>query len=61
MSGRAGKVDGDNVSFKIKREFNGNAFVMNYAGMVAGDELKLKMTVEGRDMPAREMTLKRAK
>ena len=49
------------MSFKIKREFNGNAFVMNYAGMVAGDELKLKMTVEGRDMPAREMTLKRAK
>ncbi len=55
-----GKADGDNVSFKVKREFNGNAFVMNYAGKVDGDEMKLTMTVEGREM-RREMTLKRAK
>jgi hypothetical protein len=56
-----GKVDGDKVSFKIKREFNGNAFVMAYTGKVEGDELKLSMTVEGRDMPAREVTAKRVK
>ncbi len=56
-----GKVDGDKVSFKVKREFNGNAFVTSYTGKVEGDELKLTMTVEGRDGPAREVTAKRAK
>lgn len=56
-----GKVDGANVEFKVKREFNGNAFVMNYKGKVEGDDLKLAITVEGRDMPARELIAKRVK
>ncbi|MDE3166765.1 MAG: hypothetical protein KGN36_13245 [Acidobacteriota bacterium] len=43
-----GKVDGNNVSFTVKREFNGNAFVTKYEGVVNGDEMKLKIT---RDTP----------
>ena len=55
-----GKVDGDNVSFTVTREFNGNTMKMKYSGAVSGSELKLKMEVEGSDRPAREMTLKRS-
>ncbi len=56
-----GKVDGDNISFTVKREFNGNTMVMSYTGKLSGDELKLSMKREGGDQPAREMTAKRAK
>lgn len=56
-----GKVDGDNVSFKVVREFNGNSMTMNYKGVVSGDELKLTVTREGGDQPGRDVVLKRAK
>ena len=56
-----GKVDGDTVTFNIVREFNGNSMKSVYVGTVAGDEIKFKMTVEGRDGPAREFTAKRVK
>lgn len=54
-----GKVAGDTVTFKIKREFNGNAFVMLYEGKVEGSEIKFKSTREGSDRPPREFTAKR--
>jgi len=41
-----GKVDGDKVSFEVKREFNGNSIVTKYTGTVSGDELKLHMATE---------------
>ena len=44
-----GKVDGNNISFTVKREFNGNAFVIKYEGVVNGDEMKLKITRNGQD------------
>ena len=44
-----GKVDGDNISFTVKREFNGNTMVIKYEGVVNGDELKLKITRNGQD------------
>jgi hypothetical protein len=44
-----GKVDGDNISFTVKREMNGNTIVTKYEGTVAGDELKLKITRTGQD------------
>ena len=56
-----GKVDGDNIKFTVVREMNGNSMKMNYVGAVSGDEIKFKMSVEGRDGPAREFTAKRAK
>jgi len=44
-----GKVDGDKISFTVKREMNGNTMVTKYEGTVAGDELKLKITRTGQD------------
>jgi len=44
-----GKVDGNNVSFTVKREFNGNTMVTKYEGTVSGDEMKLKITRTGQD------------
>ena len=53
-----GKVEGDNISFDVVREFNGNSFTIHYKGTVSGDNIKLK--VEGPRGPAREVTAKRA-
>lgn len=62
-----GTIMGDDVSFKVTQEFNGNSFTRNFKGTVSGDELKLTATVEGggagrggRGGP-QEMTFKRAK
>jgi hypothetical protein len=55
-----GKVDGDNVSFAVVREFNGNQFRINYKGKVSGDEMKLTGEMAGMDRTF-EMTAKRAK
>ena len=55
-----GKVDGDNVSFAVVREFNGNQLRINYKGKVSGDEMKLSGEVVGMDRTF-EMTAKRAK
>lgn len=55
-----GKVDGDNISFKTKVEFNGNEFIMNYKGKVSGDEIKFTSQREGGQQPPREYTAKRA-
>ena len=41
-----GKVDGDKISFEVKREFQGNAIVTKYTGTLSGDELKLHMSTE---------------
>ena len=43
-----GKVDGDNIAFKVVREFNGNQFVTSYKGTVEGDTMKLDVTRPGR-------------
>ena len=57
-----GKVDGNNVSFSVKREFNGNSFVTKYEGVVNGDEMKLKITRNGQDGTpmTNEVTAKRS-
>jgi hypothetical protein len=44
-----GKVDGNNISFAVKRELNGNTMVTKYEGTVNGDEMKLKITRVGQD------------
>jgi hypothetical protein len=54
-----GKVEGDNVSWVIKIERNGNEMKMMYSGTVAGGEMKLKVQREGAEN-ARELVLKRA-
>jgi uncharacterized protein YndB with AHSA1/START domain len=56
-----GKVEGDNISFKMKMEFGGNPVVMVYTGTVSGDEIKFTSKREGGDRPPREFVAKRAK
>ncbi len=49
-----GKVDGDNISFEVTREFNGNTMTTKYSGTVSGNTMKLTMeTARGN----REITL----
>jgi hypothetical protein len=56
-----GKIDGNNISFTVKVEFNGNTMVSKYEGTLSGDELKLKVTREGPNGPTTtEMTAKRS-
>lgn len=58
-----GKVDGDKLSFTVKREFNGNTMVTKYEGTVSGDEMKLKISRTGQDGTpmTNEVVAKRAK
>jgi hypothetical protein len=51
-----GKIDGDNISFTVVRNFNGNEMRQQYKGTVKGDEIKLKVNM--RDMEI-EQTAKR--
>ena len=44
-----GKIDGNNISFTVKREMNGTTMVTSYDGVLGGDELKLKITRNGPD------------
>jgi hypothetical protein len=61
-----GKVDGDNLSFDIVREFNGNSFTLSYAGKADGaDSIKFTRTFkaaggDGQGPPPQEFTAKRA-
>ena len=55
-----GKIDGDNVSFNVIREFNGNKMTMKYTGKVTDDGIKFKVEAEGTNRPAREFVAKRA-
>ena len=51
-----GKVDGENVSFEVTREMNGNSMTAKYSGTVSGDTMKL--TVDTGRGP-REIELKK--
>lgn len=42
-----GKVDGDDVSFTVVREFNGNQIKQNYKGKLEGDTIHFTVTREG--------------
>lgn len=44
-----GKVDGNTITFKVVREFNGNQMVTSYKGTVEGDTIKLDITRPGRN------------
>lgn len=53
-----GKIDGDKIAFAIDLNFGGNAFTLNYTGVVSSDQIK--MTADFMGMPF-EFVLKRAK
>lgn len=58
-----GKVEGDSISFKVVREFNGNQMTSTYKGKVDGDTIHFSMTMEGGNMGGghpREFDAKRA-
>jgi hypothetical protein len=54
-----GKVDGDNLSFDVNMEFQGNAVTIHYTGTVAGDSIKMKSQREGSDR-TQEFTAKKS-
>src|SRR5687768_115931 len=53
-----GKIDGDNLTFTVNANFNGNEIKLNYKGKVSGDEIKLTLEIPGRDRTF-EMTAKK--
>lgn len=44
-----GKVDGNNISFKMTMQMGGNSMTTDYSGTLSGDNLKLKVTRPGRN------------
>ena len=54
-----GKIAGDDISFKVTLEFNGNSIGFSYTGKVAGSEIKMKRTREGADQ-VQEFVAKKA-
>ena len=44
-----GKVDGDNVSFVVKRTGPQGELIINYKGTVSGDEMKMTISVPAFD------------
>jgi hypothetical protein len=44
-----GKVTGEDISFNVVREFNGNKMTQKFTGKVAGDTIKGKISFQGRD------------
>jgi opacity protein-like surface antigen len=44
-----GKVEGDDLTFSVNANFNGNETKLNYKGKVAGNEMKITVEVPGRD------------
>jgi len=60
-----GKLKGDEISFSVTREFNGNKMTSKYTGKVAGDVIKGKIETErdgqsrSRDWEAKKSTEKK--
>ena len=56
-----GKIKGDEISFSVTREFNGNKRTMKYNGKVSGDAIKGKTEFERNgETQSRDWEAKRA-
>jgi hypothetical protein len=56
-----GKVDGDNISFKVTRTMGDQQMTTEYTGTVSDDTITLKMSMNTPNGPmTREMTAKKA-
>ena len=53
-----GKVDGDDVSFTVVRNRDGQEFKLSYKGKVKGNEMMLTLSVPGMDQTL-DMTAKK--
>lgn len=42
-----GKIDGNNLSFTVTVDFGGMPLIINYKGVLAGTEIKLKLDIFG--------------
>lgn len=58
----AGTLKGDEISFSVTREFNGNSMVTKYVGKLSGDSITGTIERPGRDgaMMKSEWTAMRA-
>jgi len=57
-----GKIKGDEISFKVTREFNNNKVVIKYTGKVSGDTIKGKSESERDGQPqSRDWVAKKEK
>ena len=58
-----GTINGDEVSFTVVANFNGNSIKLLYKGKVSGDDLNMSRTREGAgaDQPPQAFTAKRVK
>jgi hypothetical protein len=56
-----GKISGDEISFTLKLNFQGNEITFLYKGKVSGDEIKMTRSRQGGDQPGQEFTAKRVK
>ena len=45
-----GKVEGDDISFSITANFNGNEMKLAYKGKISGDEIKLTSDFSGQSI-----------
>ncbi len=45
-----GKISGDDISFAVTRNFNGNDVKINYKGKVSGNTMRLTMEFNGQEM-----------
>jgi hypothetical protein len=56
-----GKVSGDEISFTVTREFNGNKIVQKFSGKISGDTIKGKIESEREGQPtSRDWNARRA-
>jgi len=55
-----GRIDGDNISFTITADFQGNTLKMTYKGKVSGDTIKLTADLGAEIGQSIEWTLKRS-
>jgi hypothetical protein len=58
-----GKIDGNNISFKVTRNMGGQDMTTEYKGTIDGDTITVKFMQPGRqggDPTERTMTMKRA-
>jgi opacity protein-like surface antigen len=55
-----GKIDGDNISFTITADFQGNAMKMTYKGKISGDAIKLTADLGADIGQSIEWTLKKS-
>jgi hypothetical protein len=57
-----GTISGDQISFDVVREFNGNQMKMHYTGTVSGDQIsfKVKTIREGGEGRTAEFVAKRS-